>query len=227
MKIPRKIHAAVVGYMLITNAGIGYAGDGLDDTLHGWGNLKFGMTPKQARAEEPRLDGGIELPNYGTHKMMESNDAPVEIAGRNYALLARFKVNRKDGVMRLQTINLMWDSDPEEAVYKKQCERIFQEHLGLLGAKYGGFDGLNTETPLAVEGVDKKKSRVKQTPDGRASYSENHFTMTGDCVFQALKTFPDSKKITVLGLPTSQGEVTTKCRVKMTFAKDLPDDMPQ
>lgn len=189
--------------------------------IDGWSNLKFGMSPEEARAAEPRLGGNLKPPEYGTYKIIESDD-DIDLAGRHYSLEANFDVNYQYDVMRLQKIALTWESDPAETVYTKQCENIFQEHLNLFAEKYGDFDDLNVNNPLATDGVDKTKSQIKETVDGGASYYEKHFTMVGDFVFEALKTLPDEKTIRVLGLPTSQGEETTTCRVHITFYQDLP-----
>lgn len=196
------------------------------NSINGWGNLTFGMTPQEAKKAEPRLDGDLKRPDYGAYQILESKDAAVEIAGRNYSLSTSFDVNHQHDIMRLQAITLIWESDAGDAVYTKECENIFQEHLRMLVRKYGSFDNLNIKNPLATDDVDAKKSVVKSTADGSATYFEKHSTMMSDFSFEAVKTLPQSKTIRVVGLPTIQGEKTTTCRVDITFFKDLPAYIP-
>lgn len=192
-----------------------------DDTVNGWGNLTFGMSPQEAQTAEPRLNGDLKRPDYGSHKIMESHSATVEIAGRNYKLSTGFDVNHQHDIMRLQAITLTWESDAADRVDTNQCENVFQEHLRMLVRKYGNFDNLKGKNPLATEDVDQKKSLVKDTVDGSATYYEKHFTIISDFSFEALKTLPESKTIRIVGLPTSQGDINTTCRVNITFFKHL------
>lgn len=222
MKLTSKPFFNLLFFMTLLLSGTALA----KETINGWGDLTFGMSPQEAKKAEPRLDGDLKRPDYGAHQMMESKDAAIEIAGRNYTLSTSFDVSSQYDVMRLQAISLIWESDSSDAVDTQKCENIFQEHLRMLVRKYGDFDNLKIKNPLATDDVDKKKSVVKNTADGRATYYEKHFTITSDFSFEAVKTLPQSKTIRVVGLPTHQGERTTTCRVDITFFQDLPSYVP-
>mgnify|MGYP006423762293 CR=1 FL=1 len=198
--------------------------------IDGWGNLKFGMSVEEARKAEPRLDGETEdVPCCigPPTAFVESNTATVEISGREYRLKAYFDVNERYDLTRLASISLIWENALADYVSTKECERIYQEHLRLVIRKYGEFDDLYKNNPFAkFDDVDKKKSQIKETVDGRANYYEKHFTELKDFSFEARKTLPDSKRISVYGTPTRDGKQSGTCRARVTFYKELPAYVP-